>query len=65
MIFEQTVTIPKNHRLHLNLELPKTMPSGAAFLRLIPVPPTTMLLSEVSLAKTWDSPEEDKAWETL
>ena len=65
MIFEQTVTIPKDHRLRLDLELPKTMPSGTAFLRLIPVPPATMYLSEVSLAKTWDSPEEDKAWENL
>ncbi|MDR2588967.1 MAG: hypothetical protein LBC67_06015 [Spirochaetales bacterium] len=30
MIFEQTVIIPKNHRLHLDLELPQAMPSGEA-----------------------------------
>ena len=65
MIFEQTVTIPESHRLHLDLELPKTMPSGAAFLRLITVPPATMLLSEASLARTWDLPEEDEAWKNL
>jgi hypothetical protein len=65
MIFEQTVTIPESHRLHLDLELPNTMPSGEAFLKLIPVPPATMLLSEASLAKTWDLPEEDTAWEDL
>ena len=65
MIYEQTITIPKNHRLHLNLELPKTMPCGKAYLKLISVPPETMLLSETSLEKTWDLPEEDEAWANL
>jgi hypothetical protein len=65
MIFEQTITIPKNHRLHLDLDLPKTMPCGQAYLKLILVPPATMLLSESSLAKTWDLPEEDEAWINL
>jgi len=65
MVFEQAVTIPESHRLHLDLQLPKTIPSGAAFLRVIPVPPATMLLSETSLAKTWDIPEEDEAWKNL
>jgi len=65
MIFEQAVTIPESHKLHLDLEVPKTMPSGAAFLRLIPAPSATMLLSETSLAKTWDLPEEDEAWKNL
>ncbi|MDR2581132.1 MAG: hypothetical protein LBC85_09090 [Fibromonadaceae bacterium] len=27
--------------------------------------PETMLMSEKSLAKDWNTPEEDKAWETL
>jgi hypothetical protein len=27
--------------------------------------PKTMLLSEASLAKDWDTPEEDAAWATL
>ncbi|MCL2602351.1 MAG: hypothetical protein FWD91_06015 [Treponema sp.] len=27
--------------------------------------PETMLLSESSLSKDWDTPEEDKAWATL
>jgi hypothetical protein len=27
--------------------------------------PETMLLSEASLAKDWDTPEEDAAWENL
>ena len=27
--------------------------------------PETMLLSEVSLAKDWDTPEEDEAWANL
>jgi hypothetical protein len=27
--------------------------------------PETMLLSETSLAKDWDTPEEDAAWENL
>jgi hypothetical protein len=27
--------------------------------------PETMLLSEASLAKTWNTPEEDKAWASL
>jgi hypothetical protein len=27
--------------------------------------PETMLLSEASLAKEWDSPEEDEAWAGL
>jgi hypothetical protein len=27
--------------------------------------PETMLLSEASLAKDWDTPEEDAAWEAL
>ena len=27
--------------------------------------PETMLLSETSLAKGWDTPEEDAAWENL
>ena len=27
--------------------------------------PETMLMSEASLSKDWDSPEEDKAWATL
>ena len=65
MIFEQTVIISENRRLRLDLELPKTMPSGTAFLKLIPIPPATMLLSEASLAKTWDTPEEDEAWKNL
>jgi len=65
MVFEQTVTIPENHRLLLDLEVPKTIPSGTAFLRLIPSPPATMLLSENSLAKTWDLPEENEAWKNL
>jgi len=65
MIFEQTITIPENHLLRLDLELPKTMPSGTAFLKLIPAPTATMLLSESSLAKTWDLPEEDETWKNL
>jgi len=65
MVFEQTITIPESHKLHLDLELPNTMPSDAAFLRLISVPPATMLLSETSLAKTWDLQEEDEAWKNL
>jgi hypothetical protein len=65
MIFEQTVNIPESHRLCLDLELPRTIPCGAAFLKLIPIPPTPMLLSESSLAKTWDLPEEDAAWKDL
>ena len=65
MIFEQTVIIPESHRLCLDLELPTTMPSGTAYLKLISIPPATMLLSEAALAKTWDSPEEDAAWEHL
>jgi len=65
MIFEQTVIIPENHRLCLDLELPHAIPCGAAFLKLIPVSPATMLLSETSLAKTWDSPDEDAAWKDL
>ena len=65
MIFEQTITIPKNHKLHLDLDLPETMPCGHAYLRLIPVPSATMLLSETSLTKTWDLPEEDEAWVNL
>jgi len=27
--------------------------------------PETMLLSEASLSKDWDTPEEDKAWASL
>jgi len=27
--------------------------------------PETMLMSEKSLAKDWDTPEEDEAWKTL
>jgi|GEM_PF-3998701 len=27
--------------------------------------PETMLMSENSLAKTWNTPEEDEAWKTL
>jgi hypothetical protein len=27
--------------------------------------PETMLLSEATLAKEWDTPEEDKAWTNL
>ena len=27
--------------------------------------PETMLLSEVSLSKDWDTPEEDEAWANL
>ena len=27
--------------------------------------PETMLLSEASLSKDWDSPEEDEAWASL
>ncbi|MDR1972937.1 MAG: DUF2281 domain-containing protein [Treponema sp.] len=27
--------------------------------------PETMMLSEASLAKEWDTPEEDKAWRHL
>ena len=27
--------------------------------------PETMLLSEASLAKDWDTPEEDEAWASL
>jgi hypothetical protein len=65
MIFEQTVSIPESRRLHLDLELPDTMPHGAAFLKLIPIPCETMLLSEASLGKTWNSPEEDAAWKDL
>jgi len=56
MVFEQAVTIPESHRLHLDLQLPKTILIGAAFLRVIPVPPVTMLLSETSLTKIWDLP---------
>jgi hypothetical protein len=65
MIFEQTISIPEDRKLHLDIELPGTMPCGIACLRLIPNPPETMVLSETSLAKTWDSPVEDKAWENL
>jgi hypothetical protein len=54
MTFEQTVTIPENRRLHLDLELPDAMPQGAAFLKLIPIPcesalNSTALVSEASL----------------
>jgi len=27
--------------------------------------PETMLLSEITLSKDWDTPEEDKAWASL
>jgi hypothetical protein len=65
MIFEQTVDIPENRKLHLDIELPSAMPCGIAYMRLFPNPPETMMLSETSLAKTWDTPAEDKAWENL
>ena len=33
--------------------------------RKLPHIPETMLLSEASLSKDWDTPEEDKAWANL
>jgi hypothetical protein len=65
MIFEQTVTIPENHKLHLDLELPSAKSIGIACLKLIPVPPAVMLLSETFLVKAWDTPGEDATWELL
>ena len=33
--------------------------------RKLPKIPETMLLSEMALAKDWDTPEEDEAWADL
>jgi hypothetical protein len=63
MIFEQTITIPVDR--HLSLDLPETVPSGNACLTLTSQMPVTMLMSEASLAKDWNSPEEDLAWANL
>ncbi|MDR3324466.1 MAG: hypothetical protein LBS82_00560 [Spirochaetaceae bacterium] len=65
MIFEDTITIPQDRRLHLDLILPKTMPCGAALIKLIPQASPTMLISESALAKDWNAPAEDLAWQSL
>ena len=56
-----------------NLQLPEnlTLPSGSQVLITVldkPLPDTAndeTLLSEQALAKDWNKPEEDEAWETL
>jgi hypothetical protein len=65
MIFEETITIPQDRKLHLDLVLPKTMPCGTARIKLIPQASSTMLLSEDALAKDWNGPDEDLAWQSL
>jgi hypothetical protein len=65
MIFEQTIDVPVNRRIRLDLQLPDAMPCGYARLTLIPQFPDTMLMSENTLSKDWDSPEEDSAWANL
>jgi hypothetical protein len=65
MIFEEIVTIPQDRKLHLDLILPKTMPCGTALIKLIPQASTIMLLSETSLDKDWNNPDEDLAWQSL
>jgi hypothetical protein len=52
-----TITIPKEYCNRLSpvvevIVLPKRIPD-------------TMLMSEKSLAKDWNTPEEDEAWKTL
>jgi hypothetical protein len=41
--FQQTVTIPENRRLQLDLPLPDSIPAGQAELLVVlsPIPPTT------------------------
>jgi hypothetical protein len=65
MIFEDTITIPQDRKLHLDLILPKTMPCGATLIKLIPQASPTMLLSEIALAKDWNTSAEDMAWQSL
>jgi hypothetical protein len=65
MIFEQTIDIPLDRKLRLELDLPEAMPCGKTRLTLIPQIPDTMRMSETSLAKDWNSSEEDRAWADL
>jgi hypothetical protein len=65
MIFEQTIEIPADRRVRLDFALPETVPSGSFRLRFVPQASSTMLMSEASLAKDWNSSEEDLAWESL
>jgi hypothetical protein len=65
MIFEETIAIPQDRTLHLDLVLPKTMPCGTTLIKLIPQASSTMLISEAALAKDWNSPDEDLAWQSL
>jgi hypothetical protein len=65
MIFEDTITIPQDRKLHFDLILPKTMPCGAALIKLIPQASPAMLLSEIALSKDWNTPAEDMAWQSL
>ena len=64
MTIEQTVEIPANHRL--TLDVPREIPAGRAVLTFTPVPADlrsddTMLMSEASLARDWNTPEENAA----
>jgi hypothetical protein len=65
MIFAQTITIPVDRKVRLDLNLPDTVPCGTVCLMLAPQMPPTMLMSEASLAKDWNSPEEEWAWADL
>jgi hypothetical protein len=65
MIFEQTIEIPADRRVRLDFALPQAIPCGSFRLKFVPQAPSTMLMSEASLAKDWNSPEEDLAWENL
>jgi len=69
MTITQTVDIPENRRL--TIDVPREITTGKAVITFTPIIqtlpkiPETMLLSEASLAKDWDTPEEDKAWAGL
>jgi hypothetical protein len=61
---QQTMTAPAPRRLRLKtpVGIPSRKPAAAAF---EPPDPAPMLLAESALAKDWDTPEEDAAWQTL
>jgi len=66
LALQQTMAIPTNLRLWLGVPGSKPVGTGvAAPVRFEEEIPATMRLSENALAKDWDSPEEDAAWQNL
>lgn len=60
-------TIEKGERIRFNeaVRLPPSCRVIVTFLDLPPETPETALLSEASLGKDWNRPEEDAAWAHL